>query len=237
MPAHLLNETGSAVGRFAVVGMHDGRQRSAVIHVGLLAQAVELSFGGKALVHHVAPPLSDGTMLTHAVGWVADLTADQALKIEVWLQQVKTRIAASATKSSPELESFRSFRDYIVHPPSVGLPVSDPQNGRACPLRFSCAGFIEACYQETLGVVLVAHDALPRVAQPTLMELWRALNIEVLRLRRSPERQEAFLRHLGIAEGGDQAVLLPGYLLHALARDDLRMPYAPRAEDRFFPGP
>jgi hypothetical protein len=173
-------------------------------------------------VYDVAPPtrvgqpsatggMTTGTLTAHAAAWI-EMTQAELANMEVWLSDVRDRLAARPARSR--------WDDYSVIP--AAREIRDASTGRVVHVRYSCAGFVERCYAQGAAIdLMVDEDELPAVDLATLARIWPA----VLHHRR---------RRFGLEGEGPWKVLLPGYLLHSLARLNARVPYRPQPGDAAF---
>ena len=134
-----------------------------------------------------------------------DLDADRHTHIEEWLNTLRT--------------STVTIR-YIALPTSD--IVRDKVSGRPIGRAFSCAGFVHCCFEEAIGIRLIALDALPEVNRDILLRIWR-------------ETEIALGRRYGIQGPGPWKIFLPSYLFHALLRGSETSPYHQPDPDPCFP--
>ncbi len=207
MTALRLGANGTESPPYAVVGactMDD-----AVYHVGLLEGALSIADGDTLSVFHMADPRTrlqlPGTLPAHAVGWFLDLPGEECERIRKWVGRF--------TSSAIEIMyvAFPSYQD-----------LKDPATGRTIGRRFSCAGLVQACYEEALKVLLVVPtDDLPEVKRDVLELVWsRAVVARGWRY--------------GLEGPGPWKVLLPSYLFHALSKDRAELPHKPPDPDPYF---
>ncbi len=229
MPAHCLDNSGpSPVPRFAVVGEYadDG---PFVRHVALLRDGAELRFGDQAEVWQTCPPIVAGSRTSgatqhqhdrcrvHVIGYIDGLTPNEIAGIETILAEIDVQ--------TPQWQSSSSFfRHYIVHPPVEWIV--DQQTGTRRYRKFSCVGFVMACYEEGAGVSLLdlAHTDFPRIELHVLNAAFDG-NLDDERLR----------ERLGIVGRPPWPIALGGYVLHALTRsasDVRRSRYLPNGPEQ-----
>lgn len=205
MTAHALHQDGAEAPPFSVVGTLRG---AAVSHVGILVDAATIKPGQSVDVFHMASPTTllqlPGSMDAHAVAWIDDLTVDERIQIQDWLDQMRT--------TSLKIE-------YYAYP-AADVTV-DQVTGCAIGRRFSCSGFVNACFEEALKLKIVAgEDDLPEVAMSMILEVWP---FGERRVRRYLQGQ------------GPWRVLLPSYLFHALTKQRSDMPHLPLTPNPCFP--
>jgi hypothetical protein len=206
MPAHILpsDPERASVAALSVIG-HCGRGAH-VHHVAISRVAGDACHGQIVAVAHMRPPLADQERIAaHLVGWL-DLDEPERIVIDVWLRAALTR----------------TNTEYCIVP--AVDDVVDRTTGRLIRRRFSCTGFVHACYEESIDVVLVDQDALPEVDLATLMQVW---DERVIRLGRAR----------GYLQGqGPWRAMLPAHLFHALAQPNPRAaPYQPTTSNWTFP--
>ena len=184
--------------------------QNAVSHVGILEGARFVSAGDKVPVFHMANAIAllelPGTMDAHALGWLVDMADEEHKSVSGWLQRIKT--------SSVKI-------DYLAFPAFETL--RDKANGRTIGRKFSCAGFVQCCFEEALQVSLVVSlEHLPNVDRNLLEEVWDA-------------RIVARGVRYGLRGAGPWKVLLPSYIFHALNKTRTELPHNPSAAEPNFP--
>jgi hypothetical protein len=212
MPATYLGRRDAS--RFEIVGQH-GKGMFSVKHAAILAEPTSLERGTNAEVFDMAVSILrlslPNPVPVHVVGWLP-LSTDEEFGLEVWLEDMCTRAHAC---------------EYIAYPAEE--PIADPVTHTTTAWRFSCAGFVSRAYSEGAGIKLVVSESnLPLLDFSTIRLIWLpGATEQVARKRLGP-----FLR-------GPEPwpVLVPGYLLHALARSRAELPYRPWAFELFFPIP
>ncbi|NUQ72895.1 MAG: hypothetical protein HUU21_04995 [Polyangiaceae bacterium] len=208
MTALRLGENRTDSPQHAVVG--ECTKQNAVSHVGILVRRQPIKDGESVAVYHMANPRDrlqlPGAMNAHAAAWLVDLIEHEHGRIENWLEEFET--------SAIEIE-YSAFpaNDVIV----------DKATGRPIGRKFSCAGFVQACYQEALGVrLIVPKDELPEVERGVLQLVW-------------PAPLVTRGRQYGLVGPGPWKVLLPSYLFHALSKKRAELPHKPLHPDPYFP--
>jgi hypothetical protein len=214
------------VPQHAILGKYADQFRGEFVkHVALLRQDEDLSFDQDAKVWHMGPPLLAGEQSlrkaghaapsvckVHVAGHAGPLSDDQKEHLATFLAEVDAE--------DRDYSGLGVFRQYVVSP-SV-KEVRARENGMLLYRRFSCVGFVLACYRR-IGIVLVNEDgpSLPDVDIDTLAAVYG----DVVRNEGFRARYD-----LGIGGRGPWQILLPGYLLHALnrpAHEIRRGPYHP----------
>lgn len=204
-----------AAQRRSVVGERPATDATKIRHVGLLAEASELSPGKSCAVLHCEPPLEvarPGKMDAHLVGDL-DLSKDEIEVIEDWLAD----ITQQTLPTNPLLH-------YVLVPPA--RRAFDKVTQRPKHWRFSCVGFVWKTYEHA-GLKLVSLEKIS-VDRPTLVSTWG--EDAVVLAEKTSARYE-----LGLDGPGPWAVLLPAHLFHALERGRAALPFAPTEEHSSFP--
>lgn len=236
MPARQVTESFRAP-PLAVVGSYG--KTTTVCHVGLLVDATELSAGCEVAVYDIGPPLhleaTDGTTKAHVIGWPEGLSDSQRKGMADWLQDKRTWLATQP--AIPNEPGPERFRDYTVHQASIRI--RDVNTGREI-YRYSCVGFVDSCYAEGAQLHLIDHQSIPTITFTELREIWPQVNAFreprwANRAKLKPEEARLLAVQCGLDNEGPWPILLPGYLLHSLARADLAEPYKPKLDDHLFP--
>lgn len=221
MPAQRLSNNPIVVGRYDVVASESGRVPGFVSHVGMTAKGREkLRSGGTVLWIEMQPPLSSSRVFpVDAVGW-ADLTTDEIRDIRMFVEELEREY---------EAQNRRGVSQYWILPHRCEHREDD---NTVTYRRFSCAGFVVEAYgAANIDLVTAKGEALPQVS------------LEVLRNAYPPPIYGMLTRlgeqgRFGLSGAGPWRILLPGYVLNAMARSaqEIRSePYRPVAGDEFFP--
>lgn len=213
MPARVLDGRKHPLPRFAVIGQYDHVERHAVVHVGLLAKSDDVSSGQEVAVHHQGPTLfTDAERGPRMRGHVA------AWHPELTPERVRAIDAWMKRMPVVLAEAKNKWRYYSlrrgddeVRDTGVTLP------------RFSCASFVTTAYAQAKLALVVDDHVCPAIAEDEFRRIWYMLPAERVATAGYPPFR----------------VLLPGYLMHALARADhtLHEPYAPSERDLHYPHP
>ena len=193
----------SIIGEFAIP--------YAVKHVGLLDTNTAISYGQSVSAFHMSGPHTHlelpGKMNAHVIAWFANMTEESHRRILLWIEEMKTLSRHGIIRYTAVPASELCF---------------DQVNGRMIERKFSCAGFILCCFEES-GIVrlIVPETELPRVAKDVLEEIWGKAVV-------------ARGRQHGIRGSGPWKVLLPSYLFHALSRPMEDLPHRPTLPDPTF---
>ncbi|MHB1034154.1 MAG: hypothetical protein ACYC35_04895 [Pirellulales bacterium] len=226
MPSYRVANEIILLGLFDVVGK-DGGELAFVGHVGL-ASAAGLQNAAKISVLDVGPPLhgqdSPGHMRADVVG-SAVLTDDDVQKVRTFVDRHANEHRLFLQFSKTELMTAVPEM-YCVLPHAKPF---DEEDGRYARMCFSCAGFVLEAYKKA-RIELLDPSALPPV---DIADIRLCYPMEIRLIDDGRVRRE----DLGLAGEGSWAVLLCGYLLHALNRDAetiRREPYVPASADRHF---
>jgi hypothetical protein len=189
------------------------------LSVALVNEGNETSYGEEVPVFDMAPPMGFNRIGAHVVGWVGNLSDDEASLL--WhsigvAQGYVTHSPAGPDSPNP---------DYIMHPPYQQVPAEEPGRTR---WRFSCAGLVIWCF-EGAGIRLIdwTNLAMPVVTDHEMVRFLRMCRM--VDSSRLP------------ADRGQWRVVNAGYLLHSLERpDDIirKVPYLPSSQVEIaFPKP
>lgn len=213
--------------RFSVVGEQVNGSR-AVRHVGILQASVSVQIGDPVEVFHMGPPIVVGQapelrepryvehMAAHVLAWLDDLSGEQVMRIEQWLEGVRV-----------QLRNGVRFRYRVL--PAYEEELNEDRT-MVRYRRFSCSGFVERCYRDGAGIsLIVQEERLPEVELDLIRRVWGPageLPPQVLdRVRRT-------MAEWGLKGSGPWRVLLPGYLLHAMScAAETVLPYEPKVTD------
>ncbi len=205
----------------AVVGML--QDDAAVQHVGVLAEpwsgeSNEMEYADCGPPLRVGQSAEGGISLfgrseVHVVGWLADLSEAEIYEIQTWIALVRSKIEAGSWNNEQR-------EVYVIRPRSQ--QVRDRDTNVLLFPRFSCAGFVDQCYQVVeLNLVSPSDDDMPEVSRAELEHVYG-------------EREVRLGRRYGLDGEGPWRVLLPGYLIAALRLDRADLPYSPSVADRQF---
>jgi hypothetical protein len=221
MPARRIGGDKLHVRKFDVVGQDSAGTSEFIRHVGLANEEKD-SLGSLPVVPMVrmGPPLSQGAAsgAISAIG-AAGLTVDEALQIQVFVdEQVLEYEAAKAGRRE----------QYVIAP---HMKEEKSRDGTIICRRYNCAGFVIEAYRSAgVDFIQTAQESLPPVAQSTLEIQYP----DMVRLLENLKNRENF----GIPGDGPWPVVLAGYVLNALDRDENEIrsvPYIASAGDEFFP--
>lgn len=230
MPAQRLTAQGSPISRSDVVAFDAEGVRYFLRHTALASHGHQsVTTGDNVSVNHMGPPLErDGQCRVDASG-TAELNDNELNAIELFIDEHDLERQAQMERQRSEGDKFP---EYIIHPHTDYSPDGSFR-------RFSCTGYVVEAYgNDGAGIDLIDIAAVPEV---DLRMIYRA-NPDLERLEANPPlRKRMGIRSrqdLGLKGDGPWPVLLPGYVLHSLARntDAIREePYSPNAGDECFP--
>jgi hypothetical protein len=220
MPAQRLGTEAVRVLEFDVLGVDAANSPEFIRHVGLADREYpEVSVGTALAMVHMRPPLETGFASgpITSVGTAA-LTADEISQMRVFVDNLESEYTAAKA---------RDARSQYCIAPHVRPYQSD---GTLVCYQFNCGGFVIEAYRYTgIDLLETSEDTLPLIPLDVLTRQYpdyaRALQKPLTRGR------------LGIAGDGPWPVVLAGYLLNALNRDESEIrssPYRARAGDEFF---
>ena len=208
MPAIALGTVEAA--RFDIVGSRDSAT-NIVLHVGLIAEDTALAPCSRIRAHDMGPPLNvePPTTFEVAVHGSLPLTRDEQEGIDEWLAEIKPLASGCKYIALPAAELKR-----------------DPVTGQIARWEFSCAGFVATAYERGANVVLIDQSQLPPLSLEQAHRLWG-----------NGSRLPVFARlasGFGLKGDGPWPVLVPGHIIHALARERSALPYSPAPTDITF---
>lgn len=212
MPVTVLKNDPQQVYPFTIIGERLFRESTFVTHVALLfpegGGTVEIGLDASPLVLHVRGGGVEVSknIKAYACGWLEGLSEDDA---------------RDALQTLVPLLKDRIFR-WQGHPPFSARAVEvleDEVTKIEIHWYCSCAGFVLLCFEVALGLKLVTDTAeLPEVYLAQLKRYYPFLD--------DPDERKL----CGLAEAEPWRLLLPGYVINALAADDTAegQPYKPR---------
>lgn len=196
MPAFAFSRQPQPARRYDVIGVHSATLSGFVRHVALFNND-----GGTVCVDqdvdvvHMGPPLDRHGKAKASVMGVVPLTNDEVREIEIWIAGIDDEYARSRV---PPL------RQYIIKPPWQDWPPNGVRRYR----RYSCAGFVLDAYRRVdIHLLELDEQSLPPVDKNTLCAAYP----EAANPRRHPR--------LDLPATGPWRIVLAGYVLHALNRD------------------
>jgi len=183
---------------------------SAISHIGILAAERTIAHGDNVFVFQIIGEIElPGNMAAHAIGWLDSLDDAKHESIMTWIDSIIKLNEEAPVK-------------YTAVPASIVK--KDPTTGRVKGRKFSCAGFVLACFEEALGIRLVVEEnELPDVSRATLESVWGVALVRAAR------------RYGLKSPGPSWKVLLPSYILHALSRPPKELPHRPTKPNPGFP--
>ncbi len=221
MPAHRLGTRVVDVRRYDVAGQDSDGPVNFVRHVGLASEQRDgLSPEFVLSLTHMGPPLerSEGGNPIQTLGTVP-LNTDEILQIGVFVDELLAEY---------EAQRVRRRDQYVILPHARD---SEETDGTVVCRRFNCAGFVIEAYREA-GMDLLVTDlaSLPPISLETLVVAYS----DFQRLLGSATKRRQF----GLEGPGPWPVVLAGYVLNALNREESAIragPYQPQTGDEFFP--
>ena len=198
--------------QFAVIGIYDDPDSAFVKHVALLREDSTVVYGAEVHVFHMGPPLvagdrsrghagEDPICPSHVAGWI-NLTVDEREGMIDWLAEVD--------KENRPGGLVGTWRTYVVDPPECWY--EDEKQVRLYR-RFSCGGFVLACYRDGAGITLIETPSTATWPEVSLDQIIRAYGPQV-------RERETLRSSLGLPGDGPWSVLLAGYVIHAFDRGD-----------------
>lgn len=215
----LRSDTTEKVPKFAVVGNYGANEEPLfVTHVAILREEAELRCAGEAIVWQMKPPLVTGPLseavarhddsraTVHLVG-IVHLTAQDVEGIATWLAEVDKEIRPFGV--------LGTLRQYIVDPP---VDWAKAENGVRLYRRFSCAGFVMECYRAA-DINLIDDANAGNLPEVDLEIIARAYGDNM--------RRDKMRERFGIPGNGPWRIVLAGYVMHALHRQDHEIRVSP----------
>lgn len=218
MPAMRLADQPVAIRRFDVAGKDAQGLPCFVQHAGLsLEFRDELCKGDMLRLIHMMPPFrSDEEGSTIQTVGTADLTADELLELQVFVDERQGEYQAARLRPDGE---------YVIRPHAKPHREAD---GTVTYWRYNCAGFvIEAYASIEIDLVDTDESSLPLVPKELVAAVYGETAI---RLARS--------RDFGIDGDGPWPIVMAGYVLNSLNRDadEVRKgSHTPTLDDCYFP--
>lgn len=204
MPFLRLGTEPVEVRQFAVVGTCPG---SWVKHVGLLAHDMMLSAGESANAFHMVGPRALGLGL----GLRTDISG---VSVVSWLDDLSEDERRDLNDWIEVLRPQLSSVDYWI----LQDPVSDEITRRLIHRRYSCASFVTQAFLEGANIRLIEDGSLPQVGRSELSEIWDPRFIKLA-------------SRFGLVGDGPWPILLPGYVLRAVAAGRSALPFRPSLVD------
>jgi hypothetical protein len=223
MPAWRIFEGECVIRLFDVVGLDSGTTPEFTRHVGLAAEGRAAHTAMSPLPwEHMGPPLlrNDSKGPIHSLG-STNLTVEETLQVRLFIDELESEYKATTFRQPGSWQ-------YVVAPHVDEEKAAD---GTTKYRKFSCAGFVIEAYREaSIDLVTTNTADLPAVDLPML-------------LRQYPDQARALVdprhrRKIGLEGDGPWRVVLAGYILNSLARQEGEIrdhPHRPEAGDEFFP--
>ena len=226
MPAQPLSSVPTNIACSDIVGTYASNADGFVDHVGIAKVGREGVRKGDALtVAEMGPPLSDRAEWSPDVHGTATLTYGESMQIALFCRQHRRKHEANNL-----VRGMGPLRGYTIHPHCKPFCEED---GTPVGMRFSCVGFVVEAYREAgIDLIATAWNELPRAS-------WKSLSVAYSMINK-PEWAMLNAKYgLGLdPRSPEWRVVLPGYVLNALARsnEDIRASrYTPNNTDARFP--
>lgn len=232
MPASRIGADNVDIAELDVLGFDSDGQAAFVAHVALSSKAFSGTPPVVVRIAHMIPPFVAGAPSQSSADCFgsAELTDDQRLQIGEFIRELRTEYAAEAarrkTASTWDTGAKERFRadQYAIRPAVISPTPDRPYH------QLSCAGFVQEAYANAdLTLLIEDEGAWPLIDMPTLKEAYPSA-VDYLD---DPD----FCASKGLSDGDRWPVLLPGYVLHALARTQSRIestPYQPVPGDEIY---
>lgn len=229
MPPTALSTTPVLYSAYSAVA--DNELGEIVTHIAVLSNSQSLVRGSSASVLHQSPPLKvpspEDRPSTMQVRLVSELPLSkaQAEMVGIWLSRTR--------KQMP-----RNWKSQYVVVPAISVVRGD--GGVEIFRRYSCAGFVLDLYESGAGVQLIPNwqsGELPLVDAATVSAVWqRSLDRydgETLAERLANSAADGV--DLGISGQGPWPILLPGYVMKAIANGVQGLPSPTLADAKAMP--
>ncbi|MBC7818182.1 MAG: hypothetical protein IAG10_14945 [Planctomycetaceae bacterium] len=169
-------------------------------------------------VWQMVPPLVAGEV-SEATASADQQTADVQIVSDISLTISERNLMKTwRQKIDKQDRPASTLQHYIVKP---HMKWERAENGRKKYQRFSCVGFVIACYKAADIVVIDEGVSLPEADENVLQSAYPMIK----ELQRRPEKLRAkIFEHLGIEEQQRWRIMLPGYVFHALQRATALIP-------------
>lgn len=224
MPTHRVTQEPVCLRVYDAIGQDSERIPEFIRHVGLSTEQREQLRCREAIsMVHMAPPLQIETApdCAHVVGSVP-LTSDEIQQMSVFIDELRSEFEAN---------DAREIHQYVIRPHV--LPKRD-SDGTTIYMRFNCAGFVIEAYRAA-GIDLL-HTFDDDIPMCSLQDLLLAYPDVSDHLQNAAFRQR---EQINLPGEGPWPVVLPGYVLNALAREEevLRTegPYHAVPGDEYYP--
>ncbi len=240
MATQVLSSSPLLAEKYSVVGKYAETDDGLIGHVAMIAtkEPTDIYYGDSVEVWQMGPPLiadarvqrvaRNGTQCeAHVLGSV-DWPENAFKRMRNWRRDLAGRIP---------FKTKRHIEYYIIHPAILKGKISSSDIQKRT--RFSCAGFVLACYRVGLldekhimddnAVIKTGEDVLPKV---DIEYICKAYPFIAKRIK-NPE----FRKDMGLSGDGPWPILLAGYILRAMEQGDLQArPYQPaNKEEACFP--
>ena len=188
------------VHRYDVIGEYGNPNQQFVTHVGLCGNTIpNVKSGIQATITHMKPPLVlAGSMHVHAAGEVP-LTNEERKEIAAFIEETKDEYKEAKVKG---------LHQFVVDPPWEILRDKNTEITRC--RRYSCAGFVLYAHQQIeIKLLDIQKNSLPPVGFSVLTTAYPWIS-----------GRRSSLGRYGLKGNGPWQIVLPGYVLHSLARSE-----------------
>lgn len=221
MPLLSLN---AQIPALSVVGVVEN---STITHVAILKSEIRPLPGHSYPVWHTGPPTGKFKIPINISAHISDLSNDEAALLKSDIARLLKQVPRITPTTDDNEKKRQLLSHYTVIPPIRS--VRDEVDGTFRYFRFSCAGFVAHCYKQSLDVQLVDLTSLPKASKAEIEQAYgnslsdlTSEEVEELGLN---QRRRQTINGLGWKTTIDEEptgwpILLPGYLIKALDRDD-----------------
>lgn len=222
----------------SIVGIRVG---ATVTHVALLKSDTLPKSGHSYSVWHTGPPTGKFKVPIDVAGHLSDLSNDEAALLKSDITRVLKQVPRITEKEGNDERKRQILAHYTVIPPIRA--VRDEVDNRFRYFRFSCAGFVAYCYEQSLEVRLVELSSLPMVDKAYVYQAYgdqlAGLTPEEVEELGLEQKQIRTITELGWSKTITEArtewpILLPSYLITSLNRSDSdcrSVPFVPTSSD------
>ena len=198
MTAVDLSRQAHQVKRFDVIGEHSPSLYGFVKHVALsLVDDGIVRNNQNVDVVHMGPPLLRNNAIKAHVAGSIPLSNEEVSEVESWIAEIEDEYRDS---------EVGGLRQYCIHPPWTDE--SDPNTAVRRYRRYSCAGFVlDAHRQVRIELLKIDKGSLPEVDAQTIQLGY-------------PRASSAHFPRFGLKGTGPWRIVLAGYVLHALNRQE-----------------
>ena len=186
--------------QYDVIGEYGNQTQQIVTHVGLCEDTIPtVKSGTQVTITHMKPPfVSGGSMLVHVAGEVS-LTNEERKEIAAFIEETKDEYKEAKVKG---------LHQFVVDPPWEIIRDKNTEITRC--RRYSCAGFVLYAHQQIeIKLLDIRKNFLPEVDFSVLATAYPWIS-----------EHRSSLGRYGLKGNGPWQIVLPGYVLHSLARSE-----------------